>query len=79
MIDKFLVPFLAILIASVLVVLMSLVSWVLGRILWNFDSTKNAGFILMAQSGFFSKELPSFCPKDSCSNYCRIWNCPRRR
>lgn len=78
MLDLVLTPLLAILIALALIVLFSLLEWIVGRLLWSFEATKQLGFSLMAYSGFFVADLPSFCSKENCVSCCKVWTCPRK-
>ncbi len=79
MLDAVLTPLLSILIVLTLILLFSLLEWIVGRVLWNFESTRKLGFSMMAYSGFFVKDLPDFCPKEKCVSCCKIWSCPNYR
>lgn len=78
MISAVLTPLFSLLYALAFVVLFSLLEWCLGRVFWSFNATKMFGFLMMARSGFFVKELPHFCPKSTCVDGCKTWTCPRR-
>lgn len=66
------------LIGFVVFVLLTLLYWVCGFILYQFKFSKFAGFKLMCMSGLFPKLLPKYCPCAECyGTPCGMWTCPR--
>lgn len=66
------------LIGVVLIVVLSLLYWLCGFILYQFKFSKFVGFKLMCMSGWFPKLLPKYCPCLNCyGTPCGMWTCPK--